>query len=111
MRKTLAALSIVVLAPLALGACGSDDDTSDTTTASDTSAGGAASGSCVGAGDSVDGYVGLTEEEATTKAETDGLTIRVVGIDGECQAATMDLRDDRVNIDLVDGVVVGAAIY
>jgi hypothetical protein len=31
-------------------------------------------------------------------------------VDGECRPITMDLRDDRVNVDLVDGVVVDAAI-
>jgi hypothetical protein len=32
-------------------------------------------------------------------------------VDGECRPITMDLRDDRENVDLVDGVVVAAAIF
>jgi hypothetical protein len=112
MRKILVAVSVVVLAPFAVAACGSDDDASDTTEASaSTVAGDEAGGSCLGAGDAIEGYVGLTEEEAAAKAEEDGLQLRVVGIDGACQPATMDLRDDRVNVDLVDGVVVGAAVF
>lgn len=56
-------------------------------------------------------FVGLSEEDATELTEERGLEIRVVGRDGECQAVTMDLREDRVNLELADDVVVGAAIY
>lgn len=56
-------------------------------------------------------YLGLTEEEAADLAVEQGLTMREVGRDGECFAITMDLRDDRVNIELIDGIVVGAAFF
>jgi hypothetical protein len=56
-------------------------------------------------------FVGLTEEEAYDLAATQGLTVRVVGRDGECFAVTLDLRDDRINLELVAGVVVGADVY
>lgn len=111
MNTTWKYLAVAALVPFALVACGSDDDggSSGTTPAAGESI--PAAESCLGSGETIDGYVGLTEEEATAKAEADGYTIRVVGIDGECQAITMDLREDRVNIDLVDGKVTGAAIY
>lgn len=56
-------------------------------------------------------FLGLTEGEAYDLAAAHGLTVRVVGRDGECFAVTLDLRDDRINLELVDGVVVGADVY
>ncbi|MFP3915165.1 MAG: PASTA domain-containing protein [Actinomycetota bacterium] len=56
-------------------------------------------------------FVGLTEEDARDLAAERGLDVRVVGRDGECLAVTMDLRQDRVNLELIEDVVVGAAIY
>lgn len=61
--------------------------------------------------DPVPEYVGLGEAEATERAEDDGLQVRVVGRDGECFAVTMDIRDDRVNFEVADDVVIAAAIY
>ncbi len=68
---------------------------------------------CIGADEEnpVPAYLGLTEAEATAQAGADGYSLRVVGADGECFAITMDLRDDRVNVELVDGVVIAAAIF
>ncbi len=51
--------------------------------------------------------VGLPIEEATTAAEAAGFTVRVTTLDGAPQAATKDLRTDRLNVSVVDGVVVG----
>jgi hypothetical protein len=100
---------IAVLA-LALGACG-DDDTDVTTPG----AGGdapMAEAVCIGDNEELlPEYVGLSLDEATTRAEDQGYSVRVVGEDGECYAITMDLRDDRVNLELVDDVVVAAAIF
>jgi hypothetical protein len=56
-------------------------------------------------------YLGLDEEEAAELAEEQGLELREVGRDGECLAITMDLRDDRINVEYVDGIVVGAATF
>jgi hypothetical protein len=56
-------------------------------------------------------YLGLDEEEAAELAEEQGLELREVGRDGECLAITMDLRDDRINVEFVDGIVVGAATF
>jgi hypothetical protein len=56
-------------------------------------------------------YVGLTAARAEERADDDGLQVRVVGQDGECFAVTDDLRPDRVNVELDDDVVIGAARY
>jgi hypothetical protein len=56
-------------------------------------------------------YLGLDAEEAADLAEEQGLVLREVGSDGECLAITMDLRDDRINVEYVDGTVVGAATF
>lgn len=45
--------------------------------------------------------VGSTLDEFTAAAETAGYTVRVVEIDGEPQAMTMDLRLDRINVAIV----------
>ncbi len=51
-------------------------------------------------------YIGLTELEAAQLADTRGVAFRVSSIDGEPQALTMDFVEDRVNVELVNGVVV-----
>jgi hypothetical protein len=55
-------------------------------------------------------YIGLTEAEAGARAEAAGLTTRVVGVDGMDLVVTMDLRPDRLNLMLFDGVVVAAQL-
>lgn len=56
-------------------------------------------------------FVGLSETEALELADERALTPREVGRDGECLAVTMDLRNDRINLEYVDDVVVAAAVY
>lgn len=56
-------------------------------------------------------YVGLEEAEVVALAAEQDLELREVGRDGECFPTTMDYREDRVNVEYVDGVVVGAAIF
>jgi hypothetical protein len=55
-------------------------------------------------------YIGLAEAEADARAEAAGLTTRVVGVDGMDLVVTMDLRPDRLNLMLFDGVVVAAQL-
>jgi hypothetical protein len=55
-------------------------------------------------------YIGLTEAEADARAEAAGLTTRVVGVDGMDLVVTMDLRPDRLNLVLFEGVVVAAQL-
>ena len=49
--------------------------------------------------------VGLTEDEATEAAEACGWILRVVRRDGEDLPMTMDLRPNRVNVEVTDGEV------
>ncbi len=56
-------------------------------------------------------YLGLDEAEANALAEEQELDIREVGRDGECFPTTMDYREDRINVEYVDGIVVGAARF
>ncbi len=56
-------------------------------------------------------YLGLSEAEALDLAAEQALDPREVGRDGECFAITMDLRDDRINLEYIDDVVVGAAVF
>ena len=50
---------------------------------------------------------GLSVDDATALAEENGYVARVGTIDGEGQAVTMDLREDRFTFDVEGGVVVG----
>lgn len=56
-------------------------------------------------------YLGLDEEEAHALAEEQNLDLREAGRDGECHNLTMDLRTDRINVEFIDGIVVGAAKF
>lgn len=56
-------------------------------------------------------FVGLTLEAATDLAAERELEVREVGRDGECFLVTLDLRENRVNLELIGDVVVGAGIY
>jgi hypothetical protein len=49
--------------------------------------------------------VGLSEEDAAIAAEACGWILRVVRIDGEDQPVTLDLRPNRVNVEVTDGEV------
>ncbi|HEX6420658.1 MAG TPA: hypothetical protein VFZ77_19305 [Acidimicrobiales bacterium] len=55
-------------------------------------------------------YVGLAVAEAEERAAADGLTTRVVGQDGVDLVITMDLRPDRLDLVVFDGVVVAAQL-
>lgn len=108
MRRTLTSLTIALV--LVLAACGNDD----TEAATNGAAGSDPMPEPVCLADEqeiLDEYVGLTEDEAADLAADQALDIREVGRDGECHAITMDLRDDRVNVEYVGDVVVGAAIF
>jgi len=105
-RMGMKKLNIVVLVFLAvtvLAACGSGSDAADLP----------GEPVCIpeGTEEPAPEYLGLNEQEAADLAEEQGLDLREVGRDGECLAITMDLRDDRINVEYVDGIVVGAALF
>lgn len=109
MRRTtvMAAAVGALLATAALSGCSSTDDTAT----APASAVEAASEAAVNA-DMVtlcEQMVadGLSPEDATALAESNGFVARVGTIDGEPQAVTMDFREDRFTFEVADGVVVG----
>lgn len=56
-------------------------------------------------------YLGLDETEAQDLAAEQNLELREVGRDGECFPITMDYRENRVNVEYVNEIVVGAATF
>ena len=55
--------------------------------------------------------VGMTKQAATEYLEKASLTVRIASEDGEPFALTEDYRDDRVNLDVLVGIVVGASAW
>ncbi len=60
--------------------------------------------------DLLEGLTGLGESDAQVAAGVRGLIVRVVARDGEYFAVTKDYRTDRVNFEIVKGVVVKVSI-
>jgi hypothetical protein len=58
----------------------------------------------------IEALVGMTEADAIAVIEEQGWTSRISARDGEYFALTMDFRSDRVNLEIVDGVVTVATI-
>lgn len=89
----LAVLGLLISAALGLTACGDDD--------------GAPMNDAPPADSDNDfaEYVGLSVEEAQTKAEQDGRPSRVVRVDGEDLAVTMDFIENRLNFEVENGRV------
>lgn len=52
----------------------------------------------------------LTVDAATALAESGGYTSRVGSIDGEAQALTMDVQEDRMTFEVENDVVVGCTV-
>jgi hypothetical protein len=101
----VAALSLTLFA----AACGGDDDDDDSAASTETTAA-TSSETTTASGDvttpaEFEDYIGLTEEEATAKAEADGKVSRVVSRNGEDLAVTMDYNAERLNFTIVDDKV------
>jgi hypothetical protein len=56
------------------------------------------------------GYVGLSEQQAISRAVSIGCAWRVASIDGIPAPGTTDFRQDRVNFELVGGLITRACI-
>lgn len=55
--------------------------------------------------------MGMTKNEAISFIEAEGRSWRIASEDGEFFALTEDYREDRINLDLVLGLVVGATAW
>jgi hypothetical protein len=55
--------------------------------------------------------MGMTKDEAVSFIESEGRSWRIAFEDGESFALTEDYRDDRINLDIVLGLVVGASAW
>ena len=53
----------------------------------------------------------MTKDAAVSFIEAESRSWRVASEDGESFALTEDYRDDRINLDLVLGLVVGASAW
>lgn len=49
------------------------------------------------------GFLGLTEKEGADRADSEGLSHRVLSVDGQPRPATKDYRPDRINFEIVNG--------
>lgn len=58
----------------------------------------------------VEQYIGLTVTEAGELAVRNGFVFRIASDDGEIFPGTADFRPDRLNFDIVDGIVIGALV-
>ena len=55
--------------------------------------------------------VGMTKQAAIDYLEAADITVRIASEDGEGFALTEDYRDNRVNLDVLVGIVVGASAW
>ena len=55
--------------------------------------------------------MGMTKDAAISFIEAEGLSWRIAFEDGESFALTEDYREDRINLDFVLGLVVGASAW
>lgn len=55
--------------------------------------------------------VGMTKQAAVDYLESAGITVRIAYEDGEYFALTEDYRDNRVNLEILVGIVVGATAW
>jgi hypothetical protein len=94
MRARTAAAVVVVV--VALAGCGGSDDSQDEP---------AAAVMCPAANE----VIGMTVEEATALAQEHGCSVRVTERDGDPLPATMDLRNDRIDVTVVDDHITAVA--
>jgi hypothetical protein len=55
--------------------------------------------------------VGMTKQAAIDYLEGNNIAVRIAYEDGEYFALTEDYRDDRVNLEILVGIVVGASAW
>jgi hypothetical protein len=97
--RTLPALAAAAALTFTVSACGDDDATTTTTTTPATAGAGASAGS-------IEDVVGMDVNSAESALADLGYEMRIVRLDGEDLAVTMDYREDRVNVEVEDDTVV-----
>lgn len=109
-RRTAALSALALTATLGLAACSGGQP------ATDSSSFGNISGSAVPVADELAALCeqivtqALPLDAATALAESSGYQARVTSIDGEGQAATTDLRDDRMNFEVENDIVTACTV-
>lgn len=104
--RRVAGMAAAALAVVTLAACGDDGPSSTTTTTTEAPAVETVPNEFTFDLDEVtETLVGMTVEDAEALAEENDWIIRQLKIDGEDQMATMDLRDNRINVAVEDGVI------
>jgi hypothetical protein len=110
-RRTAAAFAGITLAAcLGLTACGSGEPVGNA------SSFGNISGSAVPVEDELTALCeqivtqALPADAAAALADASGYEARVVSIDGEAQAVTKDLREDRMNFEIEADIVTGCTV-
>jgi hypothetical protein len=108
--KTIAACLVAAATFTTLAACSSDPaDTATSAIAAASEAADAASGGGTPEMQALCAQMvaeGLSPDAATALATENGYVARVGTLEGEPQAVTMDLREDRFTFDVTGGVVV-----
>lgn len=56
-------------------------------------------------------YIGLTEAEATKRAEERGYGVRILRKDNESFSHTDDIQRDRINFEIDNGIVTNTELY
>lgn len=103
MHRSLTIILAVVVC-IGVGACSSNaQSTPDVSTTTTTMSRPASSFS-------PEDLIGMTEVDATSEAQRQNYTVRVVERDGESMVVTMDYSDRRINLTIVDGVVTRTTI-
>ncbi len=110
--RRVAALAVSAALTLGVaGACGGDDADTATTSPGDTAATAPSEPAVTTTTPAeLEAYIGLTVDEAGALADEEGRPWRIVEEDGEPLPATMDLVENRVNLVVQDGIVVGASL-
>jgi hypothetical protein len=109
-RPIVTAVAVAAIAVPALAGCSSS--TGSTTSSSEANL----SGSPVSAKDDITALCAsiveqkLAADAAAAMAESSGYTSRVTVLEGAPQAATTDLREDRMNFEVTGGVVTACTV-
>jgi hypothetical protein len=117
-RRFYVVVAVTLVALTAACSSGTEEGSSSLPTTSTSAAGAPSAPSTFPPPPHVDGYrndvtaayLGLTLDEAKTRAAAEDHMIRVVQADGRLYGVTDDIDENRINVSLGDGVVMDAFI-